>query len=97
MRFDLIMLYLDVCIARQLEQVRAGGNIIGGFSINYTFPHFEHSYNLASQRGREEPAVASRDPRRVFKDYSNRHSDLPWHENRFLGLMSAWKPVFMSA
>ena len=30
----------------------------------------------------------------VFKDNSNRHSDLCQHENRFLGLTSAWKPVF---
>ena len=33
-------------------------------------------------------------PRRVFKDYSNRHSDRCWHENKFFGLMSAWKQVF---
>ena len=30
----------------------------------------------------------------LFRDYSNRHSDLRRHENWFLGLMSAWKPVF---
>ena len=33
----------------------------------------------------------------VFKDYFSQHSNLPQHENRFLGLMSAWKPVFMVA
>ena len=32
--------------------------------------------------------------RLVFKDYSNWHSDLCLHENRFLGLTSVWKPVF---
>ena len=30
----------------------------------------------------------------VFKDYSNRHSDLHRHENGFLGLTSVWKLVF---
>ena len=33
----------------------------------------------------------------VFKDYFSRHSDLRWHENRFLGLTSAWKLVFVPA
>ena len=32
-----------------------------------------------------------------FKDDSNRHSDLRRHENRFLGLTSGCKPVFMLA
>ena len=31
--------------------------------------------------------------RQVFKDYFNRHSDLRWHENEFVGLTSAWKLV----
>ena len=35
--------------------------------------------------------------RSVFKDYSNRHSDQRRQENRFLGLTSAWKQVFMPA
>ena len=33
----------------------------------------------------------------VFKDYFSRHSDLRRHENRFLVLTSAWKPVFIPA
>ena len=33
----------------------------------------------------------------VFKDCSNRHSDLRRHENWLIGLTSAWKLVFMPA
>ena len=61
-----------------------------GWTENFSpLSDIENSALLLGQRG-----TLSVPRRRVLKDYSNRHSDLRQHENRFLGLTSAWKLVF---
>ena len=54
-------------------------------------------YNLADLQKCHHTNTQQLDLRWVSKDYFSRHSDLRQRENRFLGLTSVWKPVFMPA
>ena len=87
--------YIYIYIYTHKKSILAAGRCVSNQTMSSAGPHTHEADKQASTGKSFEPSRHVAPLRWVFKDYSNWHSDLRRHKNRFLELTSAWKPVFM--